>query len=166
MTGVMYVVPLWIILGSPFANFIGYRVHWGPRGWALTYPFGALVPSYLSAFHEGRWTFFVFSAGWLIVALVGIVAMALPRNRRRLWMYQPESLFAWMYTLFLLIYNDLDISLAFDRYLAPVLPLLLFALRDWIPRDRRVLWGAAVLSALLSAAVVVSFRNVFGFMLP
>ena len=165
-TGVFYVVPLWIIMGSPFANFVGYRRHWGPQGWALTFPFGALVPSYLTALHGMRWTFFVFSAVWPIVALVGIVAMCLPGNRQRLWLYPPESLFAFMYILFLFTYNDREISLAFDRYLEPSLPLLLFAMHDWIPRDRRVLWGAGVISALLSAAVVVSFRNIFGFNLP
>jgi len=164
--GVLYVVPLWIILGSPFANFAGYRRHWGPRGWPLTYPFGALVPSYFLAFDEMRWTLFVFSAVWPIVALIGIVAMWLPRNRQRFSLYRPEALFAWMYALFVITYNDIDIALALDRYLAPGLPLLLFAMRDWIPRDRRLLWGGAVLSALLSAAVVVGFKNVFGFRLP
>jgi Gpi18-like mannosyltransferase len=164
--GVLYVVPVWIILGNPFANFVGYRRHWGPHGWALTYPFGALIPSYVSAFHEMRWTVFVFSVVWPMVALLGVVAMWLPQNRWRLWMYQSEALFAWMYVLFFVTYNDVEVAVSFDRYMLPVLPLLLFAMRDWIPRDRRVLWGAAVLSALLSAAAVVSFRNVFGFRLP
>jgi hypothetical protein len=164
--GVLYAFPLWLILGSPFANFVAYRSHWGPRGWPLTYPFGALIPSYFIAFHEIRWTFFVFSAVWLVVALIGIAATCLPRNRQLFSLYQSEALFAWIYTLFLITYNDIDIVLAFDRYLAPGLPLLLFAMRDWIPRDRRLLWGGAVLSALLSAAVVVSFKNVFGFRLP
>jgi hypothetical protein len=113
-----------------------------------------------------RWTLFVFSAVWPIVALIGIVAMWLPRNRQRFSLYRPEALFAWMYALFVITYNDIDIALALDRYLAPGLPLLLFAMRDWIPRDRRLLWGGAVLSALLSAAVVVGFKNVFGFRLP
>jgi hypothetical protein len=164
--GVLYVIPLGIILGNPFANFVAYRAHWGPQGWPLTYPFGAVVPSYLLAFHERRWTFFAFSAIWPMVALMGIVAMSLPRNRQRLGQHQPEALFSWMYVLFVITYNDRDIFLAFDRYLAPGLPLLLFAMRDWIPRDRRLLWGGALLAALLSAAEVVSFKNVFGFRLP
>lgn len=166
VTGVIYVVPLWIILGNPFANLVGYRIHWGPGGWPLTYPFGALVPSYSSAFHKIRWTFLVFSVGWLIAGLVGIGATWTPPKRRRLWLHQPEALFAWLYGLFVITYNDRGIALALDRYLAPVLPLFLLAMRDWIPRDRRLLWGGAVLSALLSAAVVVGFKNVFGFRLP
>jgi Gpi18-like mannosyltransferase len=164
--GVLYVVPLWIILGNPLANFAGYRRHWGPQGWPLTYPFGALVPSYLRALHEIRWTFLAFSAFWMIFVLFGIVAMLLPRNRQLFSQHQPEALFAWMYILFVITYNDIDIVLAMDRYLAPCLPLILFAMRDWIPHDRRLLWGGAVLSALLSAAVVVGFNNVFAFRLP
>jgi uncharacterized BrkB/YihY/UPF0761 family membrane protein len=101
-----------------------------------------------------------------MVTLLGIVAMSLPRNRQQFWQHQPEALFAWMYVLFVITYNDKDIFLAFDRYLAPALPLLLFAMRDWIPRDRRLLWRGAVLAALLSAAEVVTFKNVFGFRLP
>jgi len=81
-------------------------------------------------------------------------------------MYQPEALFTSMYSLFFLSYNYSGIVYNFPRFLIPVAPLLLFSLRDWIPKDRRVLWGGAVLSALLSTAAVVGFRNVFGFRLP
>jgi hypothetical protein len=165
-TGVLYVVPLWIVLGNPFANFVGYRGDWGPRGWPLTYPFGAMGPSYYAAFHEMRWTVFVFSAVWVIVLLVGMAAMCLPSNRQRLWTYQPEALFAWMYTLFFIVFNNVDMAVSFARYILPVLPLLLFAMRDWIPRDRRLLWGGALLSALLASATTVGFKNVFGFSLP
>ena len=45
--------------------------------------------------------------------------------------------------------------------MVPALPLLLFSLRHSIPHDRRVLWGAAVLSALMASADLVHFRNVF-----
>jgi hypothetical protein len=162
--GVLYLVPLKIILASPFANFILYRRFWGSRGWPLTYPFGALVPSYLFAFHVMRWPFFVFCLTWLIVCLVGTVAMCLPRHRLSAW--PAEQLFGFLYLAFLFTYSCDEVCPSFDRFLLPVLPLLLFALRDWIPHDRRLLWGAAILSALLSASVVVSFRNVFGFALP
>ncbi len=166
--GVLYVVPLWIILGSPFANFIGYRGDWGPQGWPLTYPFGALVPSYLMALYaDTRWYTLAFLAVWPVMALAGAVMIWLPGNRRRFSaMYQPEALFASIYTLFLLSYNYLGVVWYFSRFLVPIVPLLVFSMRDWIPRDRRVLWGAAVLSALLASAELIHFQNVFGFRLP
>jgi len=77
-----------------------------------------------------------------------------------------------LYVLFFLSYNYVSsdgvegVAWEFNRFLIPVFPLLLFSLRDWIPKDRRVLWGAAALSALLASAAMVGFKNVFGFKLP
>lgn len=169
--GVLYLVPLRVILGSAFANFSGYKSDtegWGTNGWPLTYPFGALIPSYLTAFHSLRWTCIVFSPVWLLVALVGTVAMWLPRIRPRFSAgNQSEALFASIYILFLVSFNAIDyIAQSIPRYLIPVLPLLLFALRDWIPRYRRVIWVGAILSALVASAGIVGFKNVFGFRLP
>jgi len=82
--GALYVLPVWIILGNPFANLIGYRGAWVRQGWPIAYPFGTLVPSYLRAYYGGtRWYRLVFLTVWPIVSLVGIRAMWLPRNRRR-----------------------------------------------------------------------------------
>ncbi|MGO8788523.1 MAG: hypothetical protein ACLQVL_14235 [Terriglobia bacterium] len=166
--GVLYVIPLGIFFGTPFANFIGYHGDWGPRGWPLTYPFGALISSFLAALHNHnvRWYTLTLFVAWPLVAVVSTVAIWLPRNRQGfVAKYRSEALFASIYTLFLLLYNNFEIVWLFSRFLIPVLPLLVFSLRDWIPRDRRVLWGAGVLSALLSSASLVHFRNVFGFSL-
>jgi uncharacterized BrkB/YihY/UPF0761 family membrane protein len=76
-------------------------------------------------------------------------------------------LFASLFTLFFVSYNDVgDVGWDLPRFLMPIFPLLLFSLRDWIPRDRRVLWGAAGLSALLASSAMVGFKEVFGFKLP
>jgi hypothetical protein len=165
--GALYVVPLCILVGNPFVNFIGYRGCWGTHRWPLTYPLGGWISTYISALYGNtRWYMLVFFAIWPVVALAGTVAIWLPRNRERFSQYQPEALFASIYTLFFLSYTDGVLAASFTRFLIPVLPLLLFSLRDWIPRDRRVLWGGAVLSALLSSAALVHFKNVLGFMLP
>lgn len=166
--GMLYVALFWRLIGNPFASFLGYRGDWGPHGWPFTYPFGALISSFLLELHTNtRWYVFVYSAAWPILALVGATAMWLPRNRKMFWTTYPcEALFATIYTLFVLSYNYMEIFLFFSRFVVPVLPLLVFSMRDWIPHNRRVLWGAAVLSALLSAAVLVHLKNVFGFNLP
>jgi hypothetical protein len=166
--GVLYVLPFWLLIGNPYASILGYRGDWGPHGWPLTYPFGALVSSFLMTFQTNtRWHMFVYSAAWPILALVGIMATWFPHNRKILWTkYQPEALFAATYTVFFLSYNYSQIFWFFSRFMIPVLPLLVFSLRDWIPRDRRVLWGAAAVSALLSSAMLVHFKSVFGFNLP
>jgi hypothetical protein len=103
---------------------------------------------------------------WPVVAVVGTVAIWLPRNRPRFAaLYPPEALFALSYAVFLVFLNSRPLVWNFPRFVIPLLPCFLYLWRNWIPRDRRVLWGAAVISALLSAAALVSFRNVFGFRL-
>jgi hypothetical protein len=165
--GVLYVIPLWRLYGTPFANFMGYRGDWGPHGWPLTYPFGALISSFLASLQKARWYSLTLFAAWPLLALVSTVAIWLPRNRHGfLAKYQPEALFASIYTFFYFSYNNGEIVWLFSRFLIPVLPLLVFSLRDWIPHDRRLLWAAAVLSALLSSAGLVHFKNVFGFSPP
>lgn len=164
--GALYLAPLRSLLGTTSASFTGYQKDWGAQGWPLTYPFGAMVPSYLAGFHEMRWTVFVFAAVWPIFAIVGMVVMCLPRVRQRLWLYPSETLFAWTYLLFFVVFNNEDMAVSFARYILPVLPLLLFAMRDWIPRDRRLLWAGAALSALLASATTIGFKHVFGFSLP
>lgn len=166
--GVLYVVPLRVILGSPLASLSGYRGDWASNGALLTYPFGALIPSYYSCFRDWRWTAIILSPLWLLLLVVGMVAMWLPRNRRRFSaMNAAEALFASVYTFFLISFNtSAFIAVALPRYMLPIVPLLLFSLRDWIPRDRRVLWAGALLSALVASAGIVGFKNVFGFRLP
>jgi hypothetical protein len=169
--GTLYVVPICLLFGNPFANFVLYRAggDWGPHGWPLTYPFGALISSFLTALHHqnARWYTLTLFVAWPTLALVGATMIWLPRNRQGfLLKYQTEALFASFYTLFFILYNNFEVVWLFSRFLIPVLPLLVFSLRDWIPKDRRVLWGAAVLSALLSSATIVRFKNIFGFRLP
>jgi hypothetical protein len=169
--GVLYVAPLWMLAGKPFASFSGYREDWG-QGWPVTYPFAGIVRSFAPLYHS-RWPNAVLSLAWIALAVVGAVVMWLPRNHQRFsGTRRAEALFASLYVLFFLSYNYVStdsvegVAWEFNRFLIPVFPLLLFSLRDWIPKDRRVLWGAAALSALLASAAMVGFKNVFAFKLP
>ena len=165
--GVLYIVPLWILMGRPFGSFHGYWSCWGTHKWTLTYPMGGWISSFLTGLYGNtRWYSLTFFAVWPVLAVTGIVAIWRPRNRQRFSQYQTEALFATIYTLLFLCYTDGILDASFTRFLIPALPLLLFALSDWIPRDRRLPWAGALVSALLSAAPLVHFKNVFGFPLP
>ena len=166
--GVLYVVPLWTLLGNPFENFIAYREvsGLGLDGWWLTFPFVHLVREYLGSLHSERWALLVLPPIWLAAAMVGVVLMWLPRHRQRFSPYRPEALFASIYMLFLASFNAYQVGLNLPRFLLPILPLCLFALRDWIPRARAVLWAGAVVSALLSAAARVGLENILQFHSP
>jgi hypothetical protein len=166
--GVLYVIPLWIFFKTPFANFVGYRGDWGPDGRPITYPFKALISSFLAALHShnASWYTLALFVAWPLVALLCVLAMWLPGRRRALVArHLPEALFASIYVLFFFLYNNSEICWLYSRFLIPVLPLLVYSCRELIPRDRRILWGTAMLSALLSSAGLVHFRNVFGFSL-
>jgi hypothetical protein len=163
--GILYIMPIWTLYGSPFTNFTQYRGDWGASGWPLTYPFHTLATSYWEFLHLDfiHWyTFANFSIS-VALALVGTAAMWLHRTREEFPLYPTETLFASLYTLFLISYNYHYIVGHFPRYLLPIVPILLYALRDWIPRVRPLLWVGAMLSALLSAAARVGFENLIRF---
>jgi hypothetical protein len=169
--GTLYIAPIWLLCGNPFANYALYQAggDWGPHGLPITYPFGALISSFLAALHHqnARWYTLTLFAAWPTLALLSATMIWRPRNRQGfLLRYRPEALFASAYFLFFFLYNNFEVVWLFSRFLIPVLPILVFSLRDWIPKDRRVVWGAAVMSALLSSASIVHFRNIFGFKLP
>jgi hypothetical protein len=154
--GVLYVTPVWVLLGSPLANFFGYQSDWR-NGWPLTYPLGAVIPGFF-AFPAGvRWTHYAMSVTWLLIGIAGGVTIWRSRNRQDFTAFQPEAMFTSLYVLFYLSYNLLPVYGASElpRFFFPVLPPILFSWRDWLPRDRRVLWASALLSALLTAAVVL-----------
>jgi len=163
--GILYVVPIWIHYGSPFASLIQYQRDLGTRGWPLTYPFHTLATSYWEFVHleSIHWYTFANFAFCVALALVGTAAMWLLRTCEEFPLYPTETLFASLYTLFLISYNYPYIAGHFPRYLLPVVPILLYSLRDWIPRVRPLLWAGAVLSALLSAAARVGFENLIRF---
>jgi hypothetical protein len=163
--GVLYCIPVRMLMGTPFASFVAYKDDWGASGWPITYPFTTMVFAFISGLHgDTRWWRLIWFVAWLIIALAGAVTVWLPRNWDRVLAdYHPEALFTSLYLLFFLSYNYGGIVRFFPRFVIPVLPLLLFSMRDKIPHDRRVLWAAAALSALLGAADVVSFRSLVGF---
>lgn len=163
--GALYVIPVWIILGNPFANFVAYQQDLKSLGQPLTYPFGAFKFSFMETLHSGAtWYHLAYFVVWVAGVVVGIVAMWSPSNRKRFsgaWM--PEALFASIYSLFFLTYNYIGIATHFTRFLLPVVPMLVFSLREWIPHDRRVLWMAAMLTAVVASVGRVGFQNVFRF---
>jgi hypothetical protein len=90
VVGVLYFIFLWRLLGNPFANFRGHRADWGSGTWPLTYPFGALVPTYISAFHEMRWTSFTYRLLWAVATSAGLAVTFLPSSRQRLCSIRPK----------------------------------------------------------------------------
>jgi len=48
----------------------------------------------------------------------------------------------------------------FARLAIPILPLALAALYRWVPKDRRITWGMAVVTLILAAASAIDINHV------
>ena len=48
--GLVYLLPLWAIYRTPFANFTGYSYDWGPQGGLSRTPFARWFPAFCSPF--------------------------------------------------------------------------------------------------------------------
>jgi hypothetical protein len=48
----------------------------------------------------------------------------------------------------------------FARFAIPIIPFVLLALGRWIPKDRRILWALAPVTAVLAASSAIGIRNV------
>jgi hypothetical protein len=70
-------------------------------------------------------------------------------------------IFAVTYFIFIYTYNSpFWMRRSFPRFAIPILPFVLLALNKWLPKDRRLLWGLAVVSSVLAACSAIGIRNV------
>jgi len=89
---------------------------------------------------------------WMTFTLAGIIAALSRRDTRESMRTLPvEWIFAAIYVTSFLFFPAWWIEGEYPRYLAPVIPMLLVALRPWLPSDRRVIWIVGLLSVTLAA---------------
>jgi len=158
--GGLYVVPLVVYFGSPLANVNAYRQLDWDHGSMLGWPFAALIKG--TILYPAPWTNLAISYGWIALVLLGAAALLATRNSREFARTHPvETIFTAMYVIFLYTYNSSYWSRGcFPRFAIPVVPMVLVALDRWIPKNRGVLWGLAVLPPAMAAASAIGIRNV------
>jgi hypothetical protein len=158
--GGLYAIPMTLYFKTPFANVQSYQQMDWQGGHLLSWPFFAIVKS----MHGNRppLTNLLLTWGWIVFVLAGFLVILLSRQCRLAWSLRSvELIFALSYLAFLYTYNSPRwIVGSFPRYSIPVLPLILWALIDWLPKDRRVLWGLAAVSPVLAACSAIGIRNV------
>jgi hypothetical protein len=161
-TGVLYVLPMIRIYGDPLANVRGYHT----RDWSSTMPVtipllpeikGALIASArMKGDHGLRFaelsTLQILIGLWVLLTLGAIVKMAVDK---RFWYYSKlhpaEAIFAGAYAAFLYSYNTPYWAWQhFPRFVIPLLPFLLLVFLNRLPRDRRIVWGIALLNIVIS----------------
>jgi hypothetical protein len=76
-------------------------------------------------------------------------------------LHPAEVIFAAPYLLSLYCYNYPYWARAdFPRFAIPIIPFVFVALWRWIPKDRRILWLLAPITAVLAASSALGIRNV------
>ncbi len=163
VVGGLYVVPLRVYQGSSLANVKAYGQADGSDGKEVTYPFVALIrrpaavgpvtgPADVLAGNATKLNL-ARTALWVGIVVLGVVTMFRSRQFRDFARtHAVEILFCALYTGLLFTYNSPWARVAFPRYAIPIIPFLILAFEPWIPKDRRLLWGFGVFSALLAAA--------------
>ena len=157
--GGLYIVPLAIYFGNPFANVGSYQTDWD-NGFPIGWPFYAIVKG--TIIYPVPWTNLLVTYGWIVLVLLAAVAMIVTKRFHLFARNFPvESLFAATYLAFLYTYNSsYVIRGSFPRFALPIVPLALVALDRWIPKDQRVLWIVGFISPILAAASAIGIRNV------
>jgi hypothetical protein len=169
-TGVAYLIPVYLLTGDALVQPRLYSADWQvhsfsfAHGGILTFPAIRLLQGFYNLHDRwNSWPAAVLRLVWILETVGGAILLWTPRCARELPLV--ERMFGCVYTGFLVCYNFDYISLYIPRFILPVLPLVLFAARKWIPQDRRILWPLVALSIVVNTVVLFGFKAVFGFKL-
>ncbi len=98
------------------------------------------------------WKNFAKTLAWTLFTIAAVVAAwRRPAVRERMRAYPAEWLFGGLYLASFFCFPAWWIEGEYPRYLVPVIPMLLVALRPWLPEDRRLFWVIGLLSVTLAA---------------
>ncbi len=157
--GVLYSLPLALHFGSALANVHSYHdARWG-GGWLFGLPFYAIITGYTQ---PAPLTSLALSSCWIGLVCFGVVMMVRSASFRSYCReHLVEAIFLLPYLWCLFTYNYPAWARSnFGRFSIPILPFVYFALYRYIPKDRRIVWGLAVVCALLAASSAIGVSNV------
>jgi hypothetical protein len=159
VVGVLYMIPMQVYYGDPLANFHFYQGQDWHTSSPVSIPFVPLLHGVLTSSVPATtiWR----ELFWVLLTASGVTAMIATRRFRRFAAaHKVEATFAALFAVFVFSYNSDWGFLEFARYVLPLVPLALFALETFLPRDRRLLWVIAPVSAMLAAASALNARYV------
>jgi hypothetical protein len=159
--GTLYVIPLARYFHDPLATVHSYQ---GAQAAATPPLFG--IPFYAiikgTLLYPAPLSNLLLSFGWIFVVTIAVMAMLwTPSFRSYARAHVPEVIFAAPYLLSLYCYNyPVWARGTFARFAIPIVPFVFLALARWIPKDRRILWALAPVTAILAASSAVGIQNV------
>lgn len=96
------------------------------------------------------------------MVLAGAYAMFLRDYREYASSNPQEAVFTALFLITIFCYDYLIWARGnFMRFSIPVMPFVFFALRRWLPKDRRMLWSIGTLASVLAACSAVGIKTVF-----
>lgn len=158
--GLLYMLPLKLYLHDPLATVHSYGVlQSGSFPSLFGMPFRAIIVG--TFLYPSPWTNLVFTFAWILFVLAGNVAMLSTKEFRDYARgHVAETVFVGSYLLSLYSYNSPHFARGnFPRFAIPILPFVFLALLRWLPKDRRLLWCAAVIASPLAAFSAIGIRN-------
>ena len=158
--GILYAIPLATHFGDPLATVNSYHSPQWQGGWLFGFPFYAIVKGTL--IHPAPWTNLVLSFAWILLVVIAVIVMVKSADFRAYCReHMVEAIFLVPYLWCLFTYNyPVWARSNFARFAIPILPFVLLALFRWLPKDRRLLWGLAVVSPVLAASSALGVVNV------
>jgi hypothetical protein len=159
--GVLYMLPLAYYFHDPLATVHSYKSTDTVAQIPLFgIPFYAIIKGTL--LYPSPITNLLLSFGWVFLVLIAIVAMIGTENFRQYARRHPaEIIFAVPYLLSLYCYNYPYWARGnFARFAIPIVPFVFLALWRWIPKDRRLLWLLAPVTAVMAASSAIGVRNI------
>ena len=159
--GILYVLPLKLYLHDPLATVHSYGVLQASSSpGVFGIPFRAIIVGTL--LYPSPWTNLVITFGWILLVVAGNIAMVSTKEFRAYARdHVAEVVFAGLYLFFLYSYNAPRLARGnFPRFAIPILPFVFLALLRWLPKDRRLLWFAAVIAAPLAAFSAIGIQNI------
>lgn len=155
--GAVYAAPMYAAFGDPFANYHAYQRQ-DFSGFIVSWPFAAIVSTAWGSTSPLSHKLMV--AFWIVVVLLGLVAMSTsPHFRQHARKHPYEALYAALVATFCFTYNSEHAFHQFIRFTLSILPLAYFALLPWLPKDRRIVWTAGVLTSVFAGASAMNVRR-------
>jgi len=161
LIGMVYMLPMHLYLHDSLATVHSYGVlQSNPYPSLFGIPFKAIIVGTLR--NPAPISNLVLSFLWIFLVLAGNVAMFAAREFRAYARTHPsEVIFAGLYLLSLYCYNLPYWARGnFARFAIPILPFVFLALERWLPKDRRLIWCLAVVSAAIAACSAIGLHNV------
>ncbi len=166
--GFAYALPLVRYFGDPLLTVHSYTTRdyggggiAGPHGHLFGWPFHGIVAGTLA--YPAPWSNLLLSFFWIALVVAGVAMMFSRPFREYAKSYPAEVIFCGLYLLSVFSYDYLLWARSnFMRFSIPALPFVFYALSPFLPKDRRILWCLAVVTAVLATLSAIGVRNVIG----